>query len=71
MNTLISINVTSLLQYAGAIIGQGGNRIRQIRQQSGAGITIDEAIEGSNDRIITITGSQAQIQNAQYLLQER
>lgn len=54
---------------AGAIIGKGGCRIRQIRQESGAGITIDEAQPGSNDRIITITGNQDQIQNAQYLLQ--
>merc|ERR1719318_839738 len=54
---------------AGAIIGKGGSRIRQIRQESGAGITIDEPTQGSNDRIITITGSQDNIQNAQYLLQ--
>jgi len=54
---------------AGAIIGKGGARIRQIRQESGAGITIDEPVAGSNDRIITISGSQEQIQNAQYLLQ--
>jgi len=58
-------------QLAGAIIGKGGSRIRQIRQESGAGITIDEAQPGSNDRIITITGNQDQIQNAQYLLQMR
>ena len=59
------------LQLAGAIIGKGGSRIRQIRQESGAGITIDEPAQGSNDRIITITGTQDQIQNAQYLLQMR
>lgn len=54
---------------AGAIIGKGGARIQQIRQESGGGITIDEAQPGSADRIITITGTQPQIQNAQYLLQ--
>jgi len=54
---------------AGAIIGKGGARIRQIRQESGANIQIEEAAEGSNDRIITINGSQDAIQNAQYLLQ--
>ena len=59
------------IQLAGAIIGKGGSRIRQIRQESGAGITIDEPAQGSNDRIITITGTQDQIQNAQYLLQMR
>lgn len=56
---------------AGAIIGKGGTRIKQIRQQSNAQIQIDEALPGSNDRIITISGSQEQIQNAQYLLQLR
>lgn len=56
-------------ELAGAIIGRGGTRIRQIRQDSNAQITIDEAAEGSNDRIISIQGNQDQIQNAQYLLQ--
>ena len=43
----------------------------EIRRQSGAQIVIDEALPGSNDRIITITGSDENIQNAQYLLQMR
>ena len=60
-----------IIQLAGAIIGKGGTRIKQIRQQSNAQIQIDEALPGSNDRIITISGSQEQIQNAQYLLQLR
>lgn len=59
------------LQLAGAIIGKGGLRIRKIRMDSGAGITIDEPLPGSNDRIITITGNPNQIQMAQYLLQQR
>jgi len=54
---------------AGAIIGKGGMRIKQIRMESGATITIDEPQPGSNDRIINIAGSSDQIQNAQYLLQ--
>lgn len=57
---------------AGAIIGKGGSRIKQIRMESGAHIQIDDpagSTGNSNDRIITITGSQDQIQNAQYLLQ--
>lgn len=61
----------SCLQLAGAIIGKGGARIRKIRSDSGAGITIDEPLPGSNDRIITITGIPSQIQMAQYLLQQR
>jgi heterogeneous nuclear ribonucleoprotein K len=56
---------------AGAIIGKGGSRIMEIRHQSEAQIVIDEALPGSNDRIITITGTEEQIQNAQYLLQMR
>lgn len=46
-------------------------RIRRIRADSGAGITIAEPAPGSNERIITITGSQGQIRMAQYLLQQR
>lgn len=55
---------------AGSIIGTQGHRIRAIRTQSGAQIIIASEVQpGSNDRIITITGTQDQIQNAQYLLQ--
>jgi len=56
---------------AGAIIGKGGMRITQIRNDSGATITIDEPLPGSNERIINIAGTSDQIQNAQYLLQMR
>ncbi|KAF5301364.1 hypothetical protein FQA39_LY10762 [Lamprigera yunnana] len=66
-----STQVTIPKDLAGAIIGKGGGRIRKIRQDSGAGITIDEPLMGSNDRIITITGTSNQIQMAQYLLQQR
>ncbi|KAK9695720.1 KH domain [Popillia japonica] len=62
--------VTIPKDLAGAIIGKGGGRIRKIRQDSGAGITIDEPLPGSNDRIITISGLPNQIQMAQYLLQQ-
>jgi len=55
----------------GAIIGKAGARIKQIRMESGAQITIDELQQGATDRIINITGTQDQIQNAQYLLQMR
>lgn len=59
------------LQLAGAIIGKGGGRIRRIRSESNAFIQIDEALPGSTDRIITITGTSKQIQAAQYMLQQR
>lgn len=62
--------VTIPKELAGAIIGKGGGRIRKIRLDSGANITIDEPLPGSNDRIITISGMPNQIQMAQYLLQQ-
>uniref|UniRef100_A0A3P8TTS1 Heterogeneous nuclear ribonucleoprotein K n=1 Tax=Amphiprion percula TaxID=161767 RepID=A0A3P8TTS1_AMPPE len=66
---VITTQVTIPKDLAGSIIGKGGQRIKQIRHESGASIKIDEPLEGSEDRIITITGTQDQIQNAQYLLQ--
>jgi len=56
-------------EMAGSVIGRGGMKIKQIRMESGAQITIDEPVTGSNDRIINISGTTDQIQNAQYLLQ--
>ncbi|XP_063050961.1 heterogeneous nuclear ribonucleoprotein K [Engraulis encrasicolus] len=66
---VITTQVTIPKDLAGSIIGKGGQRIKQIRGESGASIKIDEPLPGSDDRIITITGTQDQIQNAQYLLQ--
>lgn len=66
---VITTQVTIPKDLAGSIIGKGGQRIKQIRHESGASIKIDEPLEGSEDRIITITGTQDQIQNAQFLLQ--
>ncbi|XP_056288622.1 heterogeneous nuclear ribonucleoprotein K, like isoform X3 [Pseudoliparis swirei] len=68
---VVTTQVTIPKDLAGSIIGKGGQRIKQIRHESGASIKIDEPLEGSEDRIITITGTQDQIQNAQYLLQNR
>jgi len=62
--------VTIPNEYAGAIIGKGGSRIRSIRAESCANITIDEALPGQSDRIITISGAPGQIRMAQYLLQK-
>ncbi|CAL8322480.1 unnamed protein product [Lota lota] len=66
---VLTTQVTIPKDLAGSIIGKGGQRIKQIRSESGALIKIDEPLEGSEDRIITITGTQDQIQNAQFLLQ--
>lgn len=65
-----STQVTIPKDMAGAIIGPGGARIRKIRSDSKATITIDEPLPGSNERIITINGTQRSIQTAQYLLQQ-
>jgi heterogeneous nuclear ribonucleoprotein K len=54
---------------ASSIIGPRGTKIAQIRQTSGASIRIDDPAPGSNDRIITIQGTPAQISQAQYFLQ--
>ncbi|GAB6018779.1 hypothetical protein CHUAL_000444 [Chamberlinius hualienensis] len=62
--------VTVPKDLAGSIIGKGGARIRKIRHDSGAGIIIDEAVPGSSERVITISGTSQQIQMAQYLLQQ-
>jgi len=65
-----STQVTIPKDMAGAIIGPGGARIRRIRSDSKATITIDEPLPGSQERIITITGTERSIQTAQYLLQQ-
>lgn len=65
-----STQVTIPKETAGAIIGPAGSRIRRIRAESRANVTIDEAVAGSNDRIITITGTKRAIQMAQYMLQQ-
>jgi len=62
--------VTIPNEMAGAIIGPGGQRIRKIRLESKASITIDEPAQGSTERVISIVGTPRQIQTAQYLLQQ-
>lgn len=54
---------------AGAIIGPQGTRIRAIRAQSGAQVIIGKAEAETEERVITINGTEEQIQNAQYLMQ--
>ena len=56
---------------SGIIIGAKGSKISQIRQESGASIKIDsEPMKDTNDRLITISGTPNQIQQAQFLLQQ-
>ncbi|CAF4566180.1 unnamed protein product, partial [Didymodactylos carnosus] len=61
--------VTIQNELGGAIIGRRGAKISQIRQKSGASITLDDPTPDSNDRIITVIGTQIQINDALYLLQ--
>jgi len=65
-----STQVTIPNDMAGAIIGQGGRRIQEIRQKCGATIKFADPEPGKKDRLITISGSDEQIQYAQYLMQQ-
>ncbi|VDK42860.1 unnamed protein product [Anisakis simplex] len=61
--------VTIPNELGGTIIGKGGERINRIREESGAHIVV-EPQQPNTERIITISGTHAQIQTAQYLLQQ-
>ncbi|KAI9694289.1 MAG: hypothetical protein M1820_009048 [Bogoriella megaspora] len=55
----------------GAIIGKGGAKINEIRQLSGSVIKINEPQDNSNERLVTITGTQEANQMALYMLYSR
>lgn len=63
------LKVTIPNELGGTIIGKGGERINRIREESGAHIVI-EPQQDNSERIITVSGTQSQIQTAQYLLQQ-
>ncbi|XP_072009047.1 poly(rC)-binding protein 3-like isoform X4 [Engystomops pustulosus] len=52
----------------GCIIGRQGSKINEIRQMSGAQIKIANASEGNGERQVKISGSPANINLAQYLI---
>ncbi|XP_055940757.1 poly(rC)-binding protein 3-like [Argiope bruennichi] len=52
----------------GCIIGKGGAKINEIRQMSGAVVKVSNTEEGSKERTITITGTPAAVNCAQYLI---
>lgn len=56
---------------AGAIIGKGGNRIRIVRRDSGADISIDNGTGPGTDRTVLIKGSQDQVRMAYSMLHRR
>ena len=41
---------------AGVIIGKSGKNVSEIREQSGAKVTISEMIPGAYERILTVSG---------------
>jgi len=55
----------------GAIIGKGGAKINEIRQLSGSVIKINEPQDNSNERLVTVTGTQECNQMALYMLYQR
>ena len=55
----------------GAIIGKGGAKINEIRQLSGSVIKINEPQDNSNERLVTITGTQECNQMALFMLYSR
>ncbi|KAI9020456.1 KH domain RNA-binding protein [Hyaloraphidium curvatum] len=55
----------------GAIIGKGGSKINEIRQQSGCQIKIADSQDNAAERLVTITGSNDAVQMALYLLYSR
>jgi poly(rC)-binding protein 2/3/4 len=55
----------------GAIIGKGGQKINEIRQISGSVIKINEPQDSSNERLVTITGTEECNRMALYMLYSR
>ena len=55
----------------GAIIGKGGSKINEIRQQSGSQVKIGEPIPNSTERLVSVTGTPDANQMALYLLYQR
>lgn len=55
----------------GAIIGKGGQKINEIRQISGSVIKINEPQDNSNERLVTISGTEECNRMALYMLYSR
>ncbi|KAF9554027.1 RNA binding protein, heterogenous nuclear RNP-K like protein, partial [Lunasporangiospora selenospora] len=41
---------------AGVIIGKSGKNVSDIREQSGARVTISEIVQGAHERVLTVSG---------------
>jgi len=66
------MEITAPNDMCGMIIGKGGSRVREVRQASGATVTFSESDKDDNgDRVITISGTQGQVQTAQQLITQQ
>ena len=65
------VRVTEERQVAGAIIGKGGSRIRLVRKDSGAEISIENGSGAGSDRKVVVKGNPHQVRLAYSLLQQR
>lgn len=53
------------MSHAGAIIGKGGSKIKELREESGCNIKVySECAPQSSDRIVQLTGPEASLPNA-------
>ena len=62
------IQITISDKMAGAIIGSEGSRIHMIRLNSKANVEFTDLVQGSNKRILTISGTKEEVQRAMCLL---
>ena len=58
-------------ELVGSVIGKGGSKINEIRQQSGSQVRIHEADPKSTERLVSIIGTPESNQAALYLLYGR
>ena len=66
------MEITAPNNICGAIIGKGRSRVRKVGKESGANITFSESDKDNNgDRVITISGTQSQVQTAQQLITQQ
>ncbi|KAI7825703.1 hypothetical protein BC939DRAFT_395971 [Gamsiella multidivaricata] len=56
MNTDIALRALVTTKEAGVIIGKSGKNVNEIREQSGAKLSISEIIPGASERILTVKG---------------
>jgi len=67
--TQVSSKMTIPNLSVGAVIGKGGSNISQVRQISGARVKVHEMEQGSQERVLEITGTNEQVMTAQQLVQ--